>query len=160
MFRLKLKQLLEHTELFKQYYDYFCKNNISAMIIESANLLQFSEENIIYECFSSMMSCEEPRTGYPFDHVVLNCLSNYQKNIRIIRDGKIPYLLSGCIAILVNEPCTMCSMALLHSRIDAVIFCRKNNIAGALGSKCYLHSMESLNHRFPVYFADFSIQDN
>lgn len=148
-----MKQLLSYTDLFKNYNDYF-KNNLGAIIIEVDNSLDFDEEKIIYESISKNIICDEPRNSYPFDHFVLNCLSNSQKNRRITRNGKVPYLLSGCVAILLYEPCTMCSMALLHSRVDAVIYFRRNSCAGALGSKCYLNSMISLNHRFPVYFVD------
>lgn len=155
-----MKQLLNHTDLFKKYNDYFTRNNLNAMIIEVDNSLDFDEEKITYESISKNIKCDEPRNSYPFDHFVLNCLSDRQKNKRITRNGKVPYLLSGCIAILLHEPCTMCSMALLHSRIDAVIYFKRNSCAGALGSKCYLNSMNSLNHRFPVYFVDNEFQNN
>ena len=158
--RLKLKQLLDHTNLFKQYNDYFIKNQLTAIIIEADNSLEFDEEKIIYESIFKNIICDEPHNSYPFDHFVLNCLSGRQNKKRIIRNGKVPYLLSGCVGILLHEPCAMCSMALLHSRIDAVIYFRRNNFAGALGSKCYLHSMNSLNHHFPVYLVDDELQNN
>lgn len=158
-----MKQLLEHEDLFKQFKEYFTKNNLSAIIIETFRAndkLEFNEEKIIYESPSEKIMCDEPSNNYPFDHFVLNCLSGPLKNKRITRSEKVPYLLSGCVAILSNEPCTMCSMALLHSRIGAVIYFRPNHVAGALGSKCYLHSMISLNHHFPVYNVQSESQNN
>lgn len=151
---------MHHTNLFKQYNDYFIKNQLTAIIIEADQSLEFDEKKIIYESIFENIICDEPRNSYPFEHFVLNCLSGRKKNMRIIRDGKVPYLLSGCVAILLHEPCAMCSMALLHSRIDAVIYFRRNNFAGALGSKCYLHSLNSLNHRFPVYLVNNELQKN
>lgn len=155
-----MKQLLEHTNLFNLYREYFIENNFSAIIVESFDKFEFSEKNIIYESILERISCNETLNNYPFDHFVLNCLSSDQKNSRHIINGKIPYLLSGCVAILLNEPCTMCSMALLHSRIDAVIYFKQNDVAGALGSMYQLHSMDSLNHHFSVYIAESQQQIN
>jgi tRNA(Arg) A34 adenosine deaminase TadA len=149
-----LKQLLDHTNVFKQYNKYFTSKCLTGMIIETEKYLEYDEKKIIYESISKNIMCDEPHNSYPFDHFVLNCLSGHQINKRITRNGKVPYLLSGCIAILLHEPCTMCAMALLHSRIDAVIYFNRNICAGALGSKCFLNYTNSLNHHFPVYLVD------
>lgn len=148
--------------MFRHFESHFLKNNLSLLIIESIILeggdQESMEEFIIYESKSTNMACSQPKLSYPFDHCVLSALSGCTKNKRISRNNRIPYLLSGCIAILSHEPCTMCSMALLHSRIDAVIFYNYNNDSGALGSNCFLHSMESLNHHFPVYTLDKNVE--
>ena len=120
--------------------------------MESSAKILFDETLIIHESESSQVGCNElTNLNYPFDHVVINSLISESKNKRLKRNGKVPYLLSGCLAILSHEPCTMCSMALLHSRIDAVIYINSNKVSGSLGSKCFLNSMSALNHRFPVY---------
>lgn len=124
------------------------------MIVEAADNFidsEVVEDHIIYENSCTEIRCNTPERSYPFDHYVLQSLSSAAKNRRIPRNDKIPYLLSGCVAILSHEPCTMCSMALLHSRIDSIIYFNRCDTSGALGSLCFLHSMDSLNHRFPVY---------
>ena len=63
----------------------------------------------------------------------------------------IDYLCNGCTAILVREPCIMCSMALLHSRIACVIYAVSNPTSGGLGSKFSVHCEPRLNHHFHVY---------
>lgn len=135
------------------------KNSLSLLIFENSQSIEFNskidETLIIYESFLDENFCEKNEIMYPFDHILLNTLQHDSKNKRMSRDGKVPYLLSGCLAILKYEPCVLCSMSLLHSRIDAVIFFNENTAAGALGSTCYLHSMEALNHRFPVYRVNF-----
>jgi len=55
-------------------------------------------------------------------------------------------------ALLTVEPCFMCAMALVHSRINRVIFINDNETDGALKSKgVQLGSLKSLNHNFLVY---------
>lgn len=63
----------------------------------------------------------------------------------------IDYLCNGCTAIFVREPCIMCSMALLHSRIACVIYAVSNPTSGGLGSKFSVHCEPHLNHHFHVY---------
>lgn len=63
------------------------------------------------------------------------------------------YLLTGFEAYLTVEPCTMCAMALLHSRVRRVVFARADPGAGALGSQHALHCHPRLNHHFAVYRA-------
>ena len=140
----------------RQFEPVFLENEKSLLIAESVltnNDYEYIKTLIVYESGPASILCDHSEQSYPFDHVIINALTSTacMKNKRITRNGKIPYLLSGCIAILSHEPCTMCSMALLHSRIDAVIFYNSNKCSGALGSNCHLHSMDSLNHRFPVY---------
>lgn len=61
------------------------------------------------------------------------------------------YLLNGCSIYLTMEPCIMCSMALLHSRISNVYFLQSNAEYGSLLSNYGLHRLKKTNHRFRVY---------
>ena len=60
------------------------------------------------------------------------------------------YLLNSCDVYVKYEPCIMCAMALVHSRVRRVFF---NNLSskGALQTLTKLHIIEELNHTFEVY---------
>ncbi|SBS94896.1 cytidine deaminase, putative [Plasmodium ovale curtisi] len=61
------------------------------------------------------------------------------------------YLCTNYYAYLTHEPCFMCAMAMVHSRVKCVIFDKVNKHNGALFSKGKLHCLKSLNHHFKVY---------
>jgi tRNA-specific adenosine deaminase 3 len=69
----------------------------------------------------------------------------------IEKKEKKAYLLNGCSIYLTHEPCIMCAMALLHSRISTVYYINPNEDFGALGSLYKLHTLKKTNHRFNVY---------
>lgn len=60
------------------------------------------------------------------------------------------YYLTGLDVYLNEEPCAMCSMALVHSRVRRV-FWIKSRSDGGLGSRYKFHEKKSLNHHFKVY---------
>ncbi|SCN58876.1 cytidine deaminase, putative [Plasmodium chabaudi chabaudi] len=78
------------------------------------------------------------------DDTLENCISN-----SVISSDQ--YLCTNYYAYLTHEPCFMCAMAMVHSRVKCVIFDKVNKKNGALFSKGKLHCLKSLNHHFKVY---------
>ena len=64
-----------------------------------------------------------------------------------------PYLCTGYDAYCVREPCVMCAMALVHSRVRRVVYGVPNAKAGALGGgpAAPLHGQRTLNHHYDVF---------
>ena len=61
------------------------------------------------------------------------------------------YLCTGFDCYVVHEPCVMCAMALVHSRLRRVIYALPDAKSGALGGAFRLHAQRSLNHHYHVY---------
>lgn len=61
------------------------------------------------------------------------------------------YLCTGCDVYVSVEPCIMCAMALLHSRIRRVFYAFSNSTGGGLGTKFKIHCQTGLNHHFEVF---------
>src|SRR5438876_793314 len=60
------------------------------------------------------------------------------------------YRLSGARLYVTVEPCLMCVGALVHARIDTVIFGAAEPKAGAIESTQRAHEHPALNHRIAV----------
>jgi len=60
------------------------------------------------------------------------------------------YRLPGSILVVTIEPCLMCAGALIHARVDEVIFGALDPKAGAIQSVFQMSSSPQLNHSFAV----------
>ena len=60
------------------------------------------------------------------------------------------YRLPGCTLVVTVEPCTMCAGALVHARIEQLIFGAKEPRAGAVCSSARVLDNAGLNHKVTV----------
>jgi tRNA(adenine34) deaminase len=57
------------------------------------------------------------------------------------------YRLPGCTVVSTLEPCAMCAGALIHARIDRLVFAADDPKAGAAGSVLSVLNHAALNHQ-------------
>jgi tRNA(adenine34) deaminase len=60
------------------------------------------------------------------------------------------YRLPGCTLYVTLEPCAMCAGAMIHARIDRLVFAAADPKAGAAGSVLSVVNHPQLNHRMQV----------
>jgi tRNA(adenine34) deaminase len=60
------------------------------------------------------------------------------------------YRLSGCTLYVTLEPCAMCAGAMIHARIDRLVFAAADPKAGACGSVLSVVNHPQLNHQMQV----------
>ncbi|WVQ70994.1 hypothetical protein IAR50_000519 [Cryptococcus sp. DSM 104548] len=105
---------------------------------------------------------------HPLRHAVLNCVANIA-HLRTVppftdttpaRNGA-DYLLTGMCLFLSHEPCVMCSMALLHSRVKEVIYVFGQRRGGGfeIGNGFGIHARRDLNHRYEVWRWDGHVDE-
>ena len=60
------------------------------------------------------------------------------------------YRLKGCTLYVTLEPCAMCAGAMIHARIDRLVFAAADPKAGAAGSVLSVLNHPQLNHQMLV----------
>ena len=60
------------------------------------------------------------------------------------------YRLNGCTLYVTLEPCSMCAGAMIHARLDRLVFAAADPKAGAAGSVLTVLNHPQLNHQMVV----------
>jgi tRNA(adenine34) deaminase len=60
------------------------------------------------------------------------------------------YRLNGCTLYVTLEPCAMCAGAMIHSRLDRLVFAAPDPKAGAAGSVLSVLNHPQLNHQMQL----------
>lgn len=97
-------------------------------------------------------------SNHPLRHAVLNAIAAVAglrttppfSEITPSRNGA-DYLLTSMSLFVTHEPCVMCAMALLHSRVREVFFVFPRPRAGGFEGSFGVHSRRDLNHRFDAW---------
>lgn len=64
------------------------------------------------------------------------------------------YRLPNTTLYVTLEPCPMCAGAIIHARVQRVVFAAKDFRSGACGTVFSLHNSTELNHRFQADFIE------
>lgn len=60
------------------------------------------------------------------------------------------YRLPGCTLYVTLEPCAMCAMAILHARLERLVYAAADPKTGAAGSVLNIFDLRALNHHTSV----------
>ncbi|GBC00524.1 hypothetical protein RclHR1_03890009 [Rhizophagus clarus] len=126
------------------------KNPLRHAILNCINNVASSEKSNCLEKSNKVEIIQNQKV----DNVVINFNSesfSYQQKDDNNNENKITYLCKGFDIFITHEPCIMCSMALVHSRIGRVFYGHSNTVSGGLGSCYKIHAHNSLNHHFKVF---------
>ncbi|XP_007253305.3 probable inactive tRNA-specific adenosine deaminase-like protein 3 [Astyanax mexicanus] len=82
-------------------------------------------------------------------HMDVSALESHSTSDKAKENGQ-SYICTGYDLYVTREPCVMCAMALVHSRINRVFY-GAATADGALGSRYKIHCQKDLNHHFEVY---------
>lgn len=96
--------------------------------------------------------------SHPLRHATLNTIASIAdlrtrppfSQMQPTRNGA-DYLLTSLSLFVTHEPCVMCCMALLHSRVREVFYVYKSENGGGFESGFGVHGRRDLNHRFDVW---------
>ena len=139
-----------HEKSQKQYKENN-KNPIVTAFVNPADPL-----NVIYS-----YDCREQEGASPLDHSILKGISSVseqlkkQQNNVNSKDRDEGYLCLNFDVYTTHEPCSMCSMALIHSRIKRCIFIKPMQLTGSLkpesGDGYCMHQNKLLNSSYEVF---------
>lgn len=147
------KQLSECTQLWPVSYRPSLLPQMSEIAVDS------SDRKYIEECLETLdtVLVADPksrnvRVNYhpiasknPLDHSVMCCVAQVA-----CQNKDTMYLCENLDVFVGFEPCVMCTMALVHSRIGRLFIRSQKRPAGGI-TRYHLHSRRALNHRFAAY---------
>jgi tRNA(adenine34) deaminase len=70
--------------------------------------------------------------------------------LRIAATALANYRLAGCTLYVTLEPCAMCAGAMIHARIDRLVYAAPDPKAGACGSVLAVLNHPQLNHKIQL----------
>lgn len=137
----RLENLIDSTELVNVLKD--LKNKYHDKGLDACVVYDHETGNVLAEATANSA---EP---WPLRHSVIIAINSYSQIVSQELSEK--YLLSSASIVCLYEPCLMCSMALVHSRVRGLLFSFPiHTHRGGFNSKENLLSLR-VNHKFPVF---------
>jgi len=138
-----------------------CANNgdgVGAIVVNPLDneILARSEDFRVKHPVKHAVMCVVDEVAKTQGGGVWNRFPNMNESLQVTavdKDG--PYLCTGYDVYVTREPCVMCAMALVHSRVRRVFYgyskSNDDDGPGGLGGSVSVHLLKGINHRFEVY---------
>ncbi len=98
----------------------------------------------------AVIVCEDKIIGRGWNRPISGCDPTAHAEIIALRDAATQldnYRLSDCTLYVTIEPCTMCAGAIVHARVQRLVFGAPEPKAGVVLSNGQLLDRDNLNHR-------------
>lgn len=138
-----IKNLLKELEVS-------CKTSSTKNTIPVATIVVNPETDQI------IASSSDCRSEHPLHHSVMAAIEKVAQREKArrkeleINEEESGYLLNGLVVYTTHEPCVMCSMGLVHSRIKRIVFLRPME-SGGLESNYQMGDRSDLNWKFETW---------
>jgi hypothetical protein len=143
---------------------------VTTPLVDESELLVGLERDCVLKCFQKLLTITHNRCACMFvppggtsDEGIIGYASDresrfHYKHAVFDAAGQVgkqsEYLATDYSVYCLGEPCIMCAMALLHSRVCNVYYlvsASPDTAWGGLGSILSIHCNKQLNHRFRVF---------
>lgn len=128
--KLQYDDLIE--SLVNDHFDKFTKDHPVAILTPSGTLIAHGDRD----------------HTHPLGHPCFTAIKNAALQVQ-----PPAYLCTDMVVFCKDEPCLMCAMALLHSRIGAIVFESGRDTDSPYSHPINLQSLGGLNHYYKVYHA-------
>lgn len=117
--------------------------------LREAQLAQLADEVPV----GAVVICEGRIVGRGSNRTIIDSDPTAHAEVVALRDAGHTmgnYRLSGCTLYATIEPCIMCAGAIVHARVDRLVYGAEDRKAGAVKSIMQVFDNASLNHRVEV----------
>lgn len=108
-----------------------------------------------------LASSGDSRDQHILNHSVMNAIKKIADKELLLRESassdrneevdKLGYLCHNLVVYTTFEPCVMCSMALVHSRIGRLVYLNERTESGGISSSYFLGDRDGLNWKFDIW---------